>query len=309
VSDTETRDEPMTEVEVDALLADARRHLRAGTGCGSCVKGVERLASSLATARDEVERLQAQIKRWDDVLLEKANRHQAERDEAEAESARLRGVVEAVQALADEWSRHSRALLAGGMRGSIPYTDAARRLDAVLWSVPSSGETGERQKIDRHRLTTEEHSTYQALRARGVSHEDAMSDALDGVSVETARTVPASPEPTGADEAVRAVADVALAEDFVDAVLDTVVSPEVGAIGLTVGDVVTIARWLAPVAIACASVVAARPVLSREALRERLGTHWPITPVQCECGWREEGPDDGYLDHLAAVLDTQEAGQ
>lgn len=36
-------------------------------------------------------------------------------------------------------------------------------------------------------LTSSERATYQALRARGVSHEDALEDALDGVDVETVR--------------------------------------------------------------------------------------------------------------------------
>lgn len=70
MSETETRDAPMSDVEVNALVSDARRHLRTGTGCGSCVRGVERLSANLADAR--------------------------------AELSRLRGVVEAVQALADQ---------------------------------------------------------------------------------------------------------------------------------------------------------------------------------------------------------------
>jgi hypothetical protein len=41
---------------------------------------------------------------------------------------------------------------------------------------------------------------------------------------------------------------------FVDAALDLIVSDEVGAIGLSVGDVVTIARWLAPTAVELADV-------------------------------------------------------
>lgn len=36
-------------------------------------------------------------------------------------------------------------------------------------------------------LTTAERAVYNALRARGVSHEDALADALDGVGLEAAR--------------------------------------------------------------------------------------------------------------------------
>jgi hypothetical protein len=44
------------------------------------------------------------------------------------------------------------------------------------------------------RLTQSERATYQALVARGVSHEDALEDALDGVSVEEARKYGIKPE-------------------------------------------------------------------------------------------------------------------
>jgi hypothetical protein len=37
---------------------------------------------------------------------------------------------------------------------------------------------------DSDNLTQSERATYQALRARGWSHEDALNDALDGVLVE-----------------------------------------------------------------------------------------------------------------------------
>jgi hypothetical protein len=47
-----------------------------------------------------------------------------------------------------------------------------------------------------------------------------------------------------------------LEDAFVDAVLDRRVSDDVGAIGLTVGQVVTIAKWLAPLAAAMAAPAA-----------------------------------------------------
>jgi hypothetical protein len=59
------------------------------------------------------------------------------------------------------------------------------------------------------------------------------------------------------------------------------------------------------------AVLAARPVLSREALRERLNGHWPASDgTACACGWRGDRflyGADRWRDHLAAVLDTQEA--
>jgi hypothetical protein len=38
-------------------------------------------------------------------------------------------------------------------------------------------------------LTSDERRTYQALRARGFSHEDAVGDALDGVEVHEVRRI------------------------------------------------------------------------------------------------------------------------
>jgi hypothetical protein len=63
-----------------------------------------------------------------------------------------------------------------------------------------------------------------------------------------------------------------------------------------------------------AILAAARPALSREALRKRLDGHWPVfeprhNTWKCECGgWVEshqsgERTDDQMRDHLADVLD------
>lgn len=41
----------------------------------------------------------------------------------------------------------------------------------------------------RQDMTQSERRTYQSLRARGLSHEEALSDALDGVDIEEARKV------------------------------------------------------------------------------------------------------------------------
>ena len=40
---------------------------------------------------------------------------------------------------------------------------------------------------DKLNLTQSERATYQSLKARGFSHEEALEDALDGVDVETVR--------------------------------------------------------------------------------------------------------------------------
>lgn len=46
---------------------------------------------------------------------------------------------------------------------------------------------------DTGQLTQSERATYQALRARGYSHNDSLNDALDGVHVEDAKKVPIKP--------------------------------------------------------------------------------------------------------------------
>lgn len=49
------------------------------------------------------------------------------------------------------------------------------------------------RKHELRHLTRSERATYQAILARGYSHNDALNDALDGVHVEDAKKIPIKP--------------------------------------------------------------------------------------------------------------------
>jgi hypothetical protein len=189
----------------------------------------------------------------------------AERDEAEAEAQRLRGVVEAVWAVADEWECEPDGPGRWSHRQSCPSCWRADRLRAVLASVPSSGETesGTARLIDP------------TLAA------PPLEDLLRGSEFEGALPAPASPEPTGADG----------------------LCLNCFAQGVRAG------REEADGRIAAALV--ARPVLSREAVREQLDGHW-LEGDHCTCDdWRADPKScfsnrTQWRDHLAAVLVGQE---
>jgi hypothetical protein len=72
----------------------------------------------------------------------------------------------------------------------------------------ASGEAESGEASPAKRLTSDEYRTYQSLRARGFSHDDALSDALDGVDVDDVRQAKLrAPVPSG--EAPAAVIDAA----------------------------------------------------------------------------------------------------
>jgi hypothetical protein len=232
------------------------------------------------------------------MAMDEADRETAA---ARAELARLRGVVEAVRAI------HVRD---GGWCAACNDMAPCQTARALA-SVPSSGETGERgdgsaTSAERKALAADYQRNEAApmsgeRRARLMAHQPS-----------------ASPEPTGADgegEFVPSLLDLQLSADLAIAASDF-------GIAFTDEQRDGIAVRLIDEGWTYSDEdndepFAARPVLSREALRARLDGHWPVTRpdrvVVCDCGWKSD--DDNPLqdhhqwrDHLAAVLDTQETG-
>jgi hypothetical protein len=273
VSDTETRDDP----EALAVI-----------GSAAWLDGyLTRLTAERDEARAEVKRLQERVQRWDDVLLEKANRHQAEREAAEAEVARLRGVVEAVRALADEDRHHLRS----GVVGMVRLGD----LQEALASVPSSGEADTPSaEAARASLSDETLAAFYGP-ASGETGER-LVDRVTGrpatayTPPEDVVRVPASQEPTGAEVGGWVCSTCGHG------------STEHGMEGHPAFECVYQPVWRS----------VARPVLSRERVDATLDGHFPhvVSPgelVRCRCGWRSDSTSPvldtvQWCDHLADIL-------
>lgn len=282
---------------------------------------------------------------------------------ARAESDRLHGVVEAVQALADSWDADGVAAKASAeaRRGLSDERDLrihagkmrlrAAELRAVLAPVSSSGE--DNPEHDPGTRPNHRPGSFLDKRdRRGVG----VSRPADPITATTGATPLGNISSSG--EAESGEADLARAQakfDSLRAELDvrkardavTPHCPTCGSDGEPLqsskddsfcpdgfhtsapvpsggqadgeGARLTDAEWRefqrlpeegyshrGWVDAAIARRLAARPVLSREALRERLDGHWPIRDehgVGCGCGWEGDGCGRGlWRDHLVDVL-------
>lgn len=219
----------------------------------------------------------------------------AERDAARAEVAALRSAVEAVRALTDQALEDSTQPADDPCQWRDEHDChataryfLAERINAALASVGSSGEaeSGEATLPADHGCVycrAQACLSCQALPGQWCEHDCGGPNHTNHAA--TPAPVSSGGQANGDDDKVR----LAVA-------IDDLVSSR----GVTVDDDTLdfLVEFVAD------QIAAARPVLSREALRARLDGHWP-SATGCHCGWRlpetarTQGP---WRDHLADVL-------
>lgn len=290
------------------------------------------------------------------VVRAQRNEAWAELQRQDAELARLRGVVEAVQAVADEWADDCAiaAVVGCGTRlrrvlASVPSTESD---PTALGRVVALADEWEQRSVDSAVDCTDDRMTpgeaCSALRAAlapvsssgEAESGQAVGDRWDGTPLYrcpscgrlTANEPPracevcevcddtAAPVPSGGRDLLAALGS---AVDKARQDRRATAAPSGGQAdgegnvpclicgGLNGRHSVVHVRHGNGGHNEPCPYLAARPVLSREALRERLNGHWPSSTngcLDCDCGWREGDESDPRLpttqwyDHLADVL-------
>lgn len=298
MSETETRGD---ETERACPRCGWEHHGGADGVCRACVVAIERenLAEQLRDERDEARTEVRQAREREQQHYANALNWRDRAHAAEVELSRLRGVVEAVQALADDME--TQAAESTPVMGEV-WTVAAREVRRVLAPVSSSGEA-ESGEVCRCVSAPAQCPVHPAPVPSGGQADGEGEGLVEVVAAKVHEAwmaakreqgVSSRPSEWGEEQMVPYAALSERAKDL-DRATVTAVLDALSAAGF-----------------------AARPVLSREALRERIDGHWPelsedrddfdAAYIVCRCGWRYDYVRDGrsrvasWRDHLADVL-------